>query len=169
MREIIAVDILPNRLSLASSLGATHTINSKDMSRDELTRAIRSLPPFQQGKSGPSGPSAIVDTTAVPSLIQAALAAVRKMGRVVQLANKGPGSSLSVGLPEHMASGVHLSGTIQGDADPAKSIPLLIKWYREGKLPLERLEKTFAVEDFDRAREEMHSGVTIKPVLLWPQ
>lgn len=169
MREIIAVDILPNRLSLASSLGATHTINSKDMSKDELTRAIRSLPPFQRGKSCPSGPSAIVDTTAVPSLIQAALAAVRKMGRVVQLANKGPGSSLSVGLPEHMASGVHLSGTIQGDADPAKSIPLLIKWYREGKLPLERLEKTFAVEHFDQAREEMHSGVTIKPVLLWPQ
>ena len=63
---------------------------------------------------------------------------------------------------------MHLTGTIQGDADPKKSIPMLIKWYREGKLPLEKLEKFFKVEDFETAKEEMHEGVTIKPVLLWP-
>ena len=111
----------------------------------------------------------MVDTTGIPSLLQAALAAVDRLGRVVQLANQGPGSFVSVGLPEHMRDGVHLSGTIQGDADPKTSIPMLINWYREGKLPLEKLEKFFKVEDFEKAREEMHSGVTIKPVLLWPE
>ena len=66
-----------------------------------------------------------------------------------------------------MRDGVHLTGTIQGNADPKKSIPMLIGWYREGKLPLEKLEKHFKVEEFERAREEMHEGSTIKPVLLW--
>jgi len=74
-----------------------------------------------------------------------------------------------VGLPEHMSNGTHLTGTIQGDADPKKSVPMLIKWWREGKLPLEKLEKRYPVEDFDRAREEMHGGGVIKPVLIWPE
>ena len=138
------------------------------MSKDELTVAIRALAPFNEDETSPLGPTAIVDTTGIPSLIQAALAAVNILGRVVQLANQGPGSFASVGLPEHMRDGVSLTGTIQGDSNPEKSIPMLIKWYREGKLPLEKLEKFYKVEDFEKAREEMHSGVTIKPVLIWP-
>lgn len=169
VKTIIAIDILPNRLQLASELGATHTINSKGMSKEELAVEIRKLPLYNENKASPFGPSGIVDTTGLPFILQAALAAVDRLGRVVQLANQGPGSFLSVGLPEHMRDGVHLTGTIQGDANPEKSIPMLIQWYQEGKLPLEKLEKFFKVEDFEQAREEMHEGSTIKPVLLWPE
>ena len=161
------MDILPNRLALAEELGATHSINSRGMSRDELSEALRSLPPFAD-PTGPEGPTGIVDTTGIPTLLQAALASVHRLGRVVQLANQGPGSNVSVGLPEHMSNGTHLTGTIQGDANPEKSIPMLIKWYREGKLQLEKLERQFKVEEFEKAREEMHSGRVIKPVLIWP-
>ena len=137
------------------------------MSKEELTQAIRSLPPFAEADA-PEGPKAIVDTTGHPPLLQAALASVNGLGRVVQLANHGPGSFVSVGLPEHMRDGVHLTGTIQGDANPKESIPMLIKWYKQGKLPLEKLEKQFPVDQFERATEEMHAGSTIKPVLIWP-
>lgn len=162
------MDVLDNRLALATEIGATHTINSKGMSKDDLISALRGLDPFKD-PAGPLGPSAIVDTTGIPSLLQAALASIDRLGRVVQLANQGPGSNVAVGLPEHMSNGTHLTGTIQGDADPSKSIPMLIKWYREGKLPLEKLEKQFKVEDFQRAREAMHTGEVIKPVLIWPE
>lgn len=110
LKTIIAVDIQPNRLSLAAELGATYTINSKDMSKDDIAAAIRSLPPFTEGKAPPFGPSGIVDTTGHPFILQAALAAVNRLGRVVQLANHGPGSFVGVGLPEHMRDGVHLTG-----------------------------------------------------------
>lgn len=137
------------------------------MSKEGLAVAIRSQPPFTGGHARPFRPTGIVDTTGHPFMIQAALAAVNRMGTVVQLANHGPGTFVSVGLPEHMRDGVRLAGTIQGDADPRKSIPMLVRWYREGKLPLEKLEKMFTVEDFKRATEEMKSGETIKPVLVW--
>lgn len=168
VQTLIAVDIQENRLALAKELGATHTVNSRGMSPEQLSAAIQGLPPFED-PAGPAGPTGIVDTTGIPGLLQAALMSVQRMGRVVQLANKGPGSNVAVGLPEHMANGTHLTGTIQGDADPKKSIPMLIRWYREGKLPLEKLEHRFKVEDFEKAREEMHKGVVVKPVLLWPQ
>lgn len=44
---------------------------------------------------------------------------------------------------------------------------MLIKWYREGKLPLEKLEKHYPVEEFEKAREEMQGGGVIKPVLTF--
>ncbi|KAK3724445.1 hypothetical protein LTR37_001069 [Vermiconidia calcicola] len=169
LKTIIAIDILPNRLDLATSLGATHSINSKSLSPSQLTNSIQSLTPFTAHPTSPTGPTGIIDTTGIPTLLQAALASVSRLGRVVQLANQGPGSSVSVALPEHMRDGVSLTGTVQGDADPVKSIPMLINWHREGKLPLEKLEKMYPVEDFERAREEMHGGGVIKPVLIWPQ
>lgn len=112
VQTVIAVDILPNRLELAKELGADYTINSKEIPSDGLAHAIRSLPPFaiESGPEAPLGPSAIFDTTGVPKLLQSALAAVDRFGRVVQLANQGPGSFVSVGLPEHMSAGVHLTG-----------------------------------------------------------
>lgn len=138
------------------------------MSKEALIQAIRSLPKYTEDEAAPFGPEGIVDTTGIPTLLQAALESVNRLGKVVQLANQGPGSFLSVGLPEHMRDGVHLTGTIQGDADPKKSIPMLIRWYREGRLPLDKLEKRFPVENFEEARKAMHEGTTIKPVLIWP-
>ena len=115
VKTIVAVDILPNRLELAKELGANYLINSKELpNKDGLAHAIRSLPPFaiKSGPSAPLGPSAIVDTTGIPSVLQSALTAVDRLGRVVQLANQGPGSFVSVGLPEHMSAGVHLTGLV---------------------------------------------------------
>ena len=140
------------------------------MSKEDLISAIRNLPPFQptrEDKYPPTGPTAILDTTGLPFLIQAALSSVNRRGRVVQLANQGPGSTVSVGLPEHMRDGVSLTGTVQGDADPKQSIPMLIRWFREGKLPLEKLEKQFPVAEFEKARQEMGRGEVVKPVLVW--
>jgi Zn-dependent alcohol dehydrogenase len=167
---IIVVDIVQSRIDLAKSLGATHGINSRGMTKDELITAIASVPPFRKSPSNPTpplGPTCILDTTGIPSLLQAALASVNRMGRVIQLANQGPGSKVEIGLPEHMRDGVHLTGTIQGDAVGEKSLPMLIGWYRKGNLPLERLEKFYMVEEFEKAREGMHNGSVIKPVLIW--
>ena len=170
LAAIIAVDIVQSRIDMARSLGATHCINSKGMTKEQLTAAIRALPPFSQSEPGsqnPLGPSAILDTTGLPNLLQAALASVNRLGRVIQLANQGLGSTVSVDLAEHMRDGVHLSGTIQGDANPKKSIPMLIQWFREGKFPVDKLEVFYPVEKFAEARQGMHSGEVIKPILLW--
>lgn len=170
LKTIIAVDILPNRLQLATELGATHAINSRNLSKEGLVASIRVLDAFNPALSGsaaPFGPSAVIDTTGIPFLIQAALAAVDKLGRVVQLATQEPSSSVAINLQGHLSRGVHLTGTVQGDSIPAQSIPMLIGWYRDGRLPLEKLEKHFPVDEFEQARRQMNEGIVIKPVLIW--
>ena len=76
---------------------------------------------------------------------------------MVQLSNSGPGSSLSIDLPNRMS----LVGTIQGDADPYESIPRLIRRYREGTLLLEKLETSFPAEHWQDALS------VLKAVLMW--
>jgi Zn-dependent alcohol dehydrogenase len=138
------------------------------MTKEGISHAIRSLPTFTANKNSPLGPDGIIDTTGNPDLLLAALASVNSLGRVVYLATQGQGSLVRLALQDQMINGVHLTGTLQGDADPKKSIPMLIQWYREGKLPLEKVERQFPADEFERAKEEMKNGSTIKPILIWP-
>ena len=46
-------------------------------------------------------------------------------------------------------------------------IPFLIKQHSEGKFPLEKIVKTYSVDDWQLALDDMHAGKVIKPVLLW--
>jgi Zn-dependent alcohol dehydrogenase len=63
------------------------------------------------------------------------------------------------------SSGVTLA-VIQGDAVPQRFIPKLIRLYREGQFPFDRLVKFYEFGDINRAIREANQGVTIKPVLL---
>lgn len=48
-------------------------------------------------------------------------------------------------------------------------IPLLIEQYFKGNFPIEKIVKTYDFAHFEAALEDMKSGRTIKPVLVWPE
>ena len=58
-------------------------------------------------------------------------------------------------------------GAIEGNATPSKYVPQMVQWYREGKFPFDKLIKFLPAEEFERGLHEMHTGETVKPVLLW--
>jgi Zn-dependent alcohol dehydrogenase len=43
----------------------------------------------------------------------------------------------------------------------------MVKWVREGSLPLQKIVKFYKAEDFEQAIRDMQSGETIKPVIVW--
>ena len=55
---------------------------------------------------------------------------------------------------------------MEGDAAPTSFIPRLIEFYRAGRLPLEKLVRTYPLEAINEAIEDMEAGHTVKPVLL---
>jgi aryl-alcohol dehydrogenase/geraniol dehydrogenase (NAD+) len=63
--------------------------------------------------------------------------------------------------------GVGVKFIIEGDSDPQVFIPQLIALYRAGKLPLERLVKTFPFEQINEAMAATVDGSVIKPVVLF--
>ncbi len=52
-----------------------------------------------------------------------------------------------------------------GDAAPATVIPMLLDYYRQGRLPFDRLLRFYAFEDIGAAFHDMEQGEVIKPVL----
>jgi len=43
----------------------------------------------------------------------------------------------------------------------------MIKWYREGRFPLDKMMKLMKAEEFEKGLAEMHDGTTIKPIICW--
>ena len=73
-RKIIAVDIVPSRLELARSLGATHGVNSKV--RPDLMQVLMDI---TRGR----GVDGAIDTTGKPDVVKALIHSAARKGKVV--------------------------------------------------------------------------------------
>jgi aryl-alcohol dehydrogenase len=151
-RRIVAVDVDEARLALAKELGATHVVHA----REGIAAALRDA----------GGLSAALDTTGAAPVMEAAFGALRPNGMLV-CAGLGPkGASLAIDPNVLVTSGRTIRGTIEGDANPRAFVPRAIAWYREGRLPVDRIVKTYAFEDIERAATDMREKRVIKPVLV---
>ncbi|KAJ5946119.1 hypothetical protein N7454_002958 [Penicillium verhagenii] len=158
-KTVITVDRVQSRIALAKKLGATHTIDTSEPGFTSLDEAIR--------KIAPTGVSIAIDTTGVPNIIEQSLQATRARGKMVLVGVPPPGYKLSIDAAAHLNSGRAILGCIEGDCDPQIAIPQLIKWYREGKLPIDLFVQYFDAPDYESAIQGLKTGEVIKPVLVW--
>jgi len=143
---IIGVDIKPKRLKLALNLGATRAIDNR---HQNVTARIADITS--------KGVDYVVETTGNPKMHQLAIEVLNPRGVIALLTGeKGTDS-----LPE----GRRTVGIIQGDAVPQVFIPKLIKLYRVGRFPFDRLVKFYEFGDINWAIADANRGDTIKPVL----
>ncbi|KAK9417618.1 putative Enoyl reductase (ER) domain-containing protein [Seiridium unicorne] len=159
-RKIIGLDRLSSRLALARELGATDAIDTSNKSIPEVVEAVKSA-------SDGLGATIVVDTSAHPPLVDAAVKFTRYMARIIQVGTGMPESYLNLHMQSFMVSGKQYFGAVQGHSRTAKYIPELIQWWRDGKFPVEKLIKSFDFEDFGGAIRGMGDGSVVKPVLVW--
>jgi aryl-alcohol dehydrogenase len=150
--RIIAIDILPARLELARELGATDTI---DASRGDAGQTVRELTRY--------GVDFTFNTTRSAAIFTQAMACLAPRGVAGFV-----GAPLDPWVPEmfHVLSGGRsLRGILGGDSTPSLFIPLLIEYYRQGRLPLERLVRFYPFSEIQQAFHDCESGQAIKAVL----
>lgn len=153
---LVAVDLVPERLALALSLGATHAVNGNDKDAVEQIRAI----------TRGAGLTAALDTTGVPAVARNAIDALGARGRFVTCAAPPPGTAIAVDF-QGILPGKIVSGVTMGDATPQVLIPQLVELVKTGVLPLKRLTKHYRLDQLDQAAHDMHAGVTVKPVVVY--
>ena len=56
----------------------------------------------------------------------------------------------------------------EGNGIPDLFIPELLRYYREGRYPVDRLIRTYPFEEINKAFTDSLSGKVIKAVLLMP-
>lgn len=155
---IIAVDRVASRLKLAKELGATHIIDTSE-GLDHLAENVNNITS--------TGVRCIIDTTGVAPLLDQALRCLAIGGTLLLIASV-PESVKMIITPLHITSAAHtIRGILMGNSIPSVIIPKMVEWYHAGKFPIERLTKFFKADDFQQALTEMHTGETVKPILVW--
>jgi len=155
---IVAVDLHESRLELAHEIGATHTINSRtaDMAA-ELSKI-----------TGGKGVNYVLDTTGVPAVIAAAAGALSIRGTVAVVGAAAPGTqaSIDVDVPS-LVKGWTFKTIVQGSSVPQVFIPTMVELWKQGRFPLDKLVKTYKLDDINTAFNDSESGVTVKPVVIF--
>lgn len=147
--RIVAVGGNEKSLELARELGATHTVNRKQV--EDLTEAIC--------MTGGSLDYAI-DTSGNERMIYALLHSLTYMGT---MSIAGGGFQLTLGSFDLCARTI--KGVTEGDSNPQLFIPRLITAYQQGKFPVDRLIKKYRFDEINQASQESGRGKCIKAVL----
>ncbi|HEX4360981.1 MAG TPA: NAD(P)-dependent alcohol dehydrogenase [Pseudonocardia sp.] len=151
---IIAVDIIDSRLKLAGELGAQHLVNSTGI---ELPATLRDL-------TGGTGPTHIVETTGVPPLLEQAIEAIASHGTVAVVGAPGGDARASFNI-NAMIDGRTVRGVTCGASDRINFIPTLVELHRQGRLPFDRMIRTYTPDQLGQAVADARSGHTLKPVI----
>ncbi|RMJ04700.1 hypothetical protein CDV36_014630 [Fusarium kuroshium] len=158
-KSIIAIDRVDEKLRLAKELGASVLINNE--------KCPDGFPQATRDATNGAGSSITIDTTGVLPVIQQALDMTSILGKMVLLGMSG--ASLEVDITKFKLSGKTLLGSVQGDAVPSTFVLQMIKWYREGIFPIDKLTSFYKAEDFNLAMQDMKVGRAVKPVLVWEE
>ncbi len=152
--KIIAVGGSQAKLQMAEDFGATHTINYKEVKDvvDEIKRITD------------GGADYTVETTAVPAIVNQAMYALKVLGTCAIVGATG---DVTLNIQNAlMAEGKTMKGFIEGNSIPQIFIPKLIRYYKEGRFPIDRLVTKYRFDEINQAFEDSHNGKVIKPVLV---
>jgi aryl-alcohol dehydrogenase len=158
LTTIIAVDLLSERLALARTLGATHTINPGDT--PDLVAEVR--------KIANHGVSFSFETTGVPKVLRQAVEALAPRGTCGFVGAAALGTEVSLDVMDIMTQGKTLRGIVEGDSTPEVFIPQMIELHRQGRFPFDKLVTFYPFERINEAFADSESGKVVKPVVRMP-
>jgi len=153
---LIVVEPHAERRALALSLGATHAIDPA--AGRPLPEVVREISPI--------GVDFAFETTGRPEIQQASMDCLAPHGVLGVVGIPPKGTPVPGDMRTAMALGHTVKGIIEGDSDPDSFIPELFALHQEGKLPLERLVRTYPLSNINQAIEDQHDGLCVKVVLL---
>ena len=154
--KVIAVDVSDDKLELAQSFGATHTINAASM---DAVDEIRKL-------TGGAGVDYAVEASGQASVIEQAFESVRRgSGVCVFASHPENGQRISID-PYDLICGKQIRGSWGGNTKPDRDIPLFAKLYLEGRLPLEKLlTKRYTLDKINEALDDLENRRVGRPLI----
>jgi aryl-alcohol dehydrogenase len=152
---IIAVDVRPGRLAIAQELGATHVV---DAGKVDPVEAVREM-------TG-GGVEASLETSGVPGVLRQAVDALGPDGTCGLIGAPPLGTEEPLDVNAVLALGRGIKAIVEGHSVPTIFIPKLIDLWRAGRLPIDRLVRTYDFDQINQAAEDALAGEVVKPVLL---
>ena len=157
---IIAVDVNPDRLEMATRYGATHTLLA-DRADTGLTQSVIAVKQLTGGR----GADYAFECTAIPELGAVPLAMVRNAGVACQVS--GIEQEISIDMTLFEWDKIYMN-PLYGKCRPEIDIPMLLNLYRKGDLLLDELvTRTYSLHQLNEAFDDMLNGRNAKGVLVF--
>ncbi|WP_247383124.1 MULTISPECIES: zinc-binding dehydrogenase [unclassified Bradyrhizobium] len=151
---IIAVDVVPERLRVAQQLGATHVVSGRG--EDPVAKIVD----LTRG-----GANFSLDTAGVPAAVANSINCLRARGVSAQVAAPPRGTLYAAEASVVVGRGITVRGIVEGDANPQLFIPRMVEFFREGRLPLDKIVKIYPLGKINEAVDDLEHGRVVKPVL----
>ena len=157
--RIVAVDINEDKFELAKQLGATDTVNPKNYD-DPIQDVIVEL-------TG-GGVDYSFECVGNVDLMRSALECCHKgWGESCIIGVAGAGQEIST-RPFQLVTGRSWKGTAFGGARGRTDVPKIVDWYMDGKINIDDLiTHTMPLDDINKAFDLMHSGESIRSVVMY--
>ncbi|GMA21194.1 S-(hydroxymethyl)mycothiol dehydrogenase [Arsenicicoccus piscis] len=154
--KIIAVDKDPRKLELATSMGATDTI---DATSADVVEAI-------QGLTDGHGADVVIDAVGIPATYKQAFYARDLAGTVVLVGVPTPEMTLELPLLDVFGRGGALKSSWYGDCLPSRDFPMLVDLYQQGRLDLDAfVSETIKLDQIEDAFAKMKTGDVLRSVV----
>jgi Zn-dependent alcohol dehydrogenase len=154
---IVAVDLADDKLEFAKKFGATHGINARN---GDAVQAIRDM--FGGGLQ--AGVDIAFDAIGAKITIEQVL----QMARARRPGEREGGTAVVVGVPHGdpatptmgmIFGGKIYRGAPGGCSIPDRDFPMMIRWFKEGRLPLDQLvTKRYKLEQINEACDDLRAG-----------
>ena len=153
---IIVVEPYESRRAMALELGATHVIDPTVST--ELAEAVRAIVPV--------GVDYALDTSGIPDVLKAAIGCLGSKAVFGIVGVAPPGTPVPGEISDLVTFGYTIRGIIEGDSDPDEFIPEMMDHYLAGRMPFDKMIKTYPLTEINQAVADQAAGKCIKVVLV---
>jgi alcohol dehydrogenase len=154
---LVAVDLSAHKLALARELGATHTFDAADA---DCVAKVR--------EATRGGVDYAFEMAGAVKAMELAYRVTRRGGVTVTAGLSNPQAMFSIPHVGIVAEERTIKGSYLGGCDPRRDIPRFIEWYRQGRLPVNRLlSERIRLEDINAAFDWLAAGETIRQIVVF--
>lgn len=153
--RVVAVDVNPDKLRLAESLGATDTFDARE---PDVVRLLRE-------RTG-GGVHHAVEMAGAARAFETAFAITRRGGTTTSAGLANPRTPFAIGPVPLVAEERTVRGSFMGGCVPARDIPRFIDLFLRGRLPVDRLlSSTGPLDGINEAFDRLDRGEVVRHVI----
>jgi Zn-dependent alcohol dehydrogenase len=125
---VIAIDLDPAKLELASRVGATHVVNAG--TEDVVDRVLEITG---------TGVPWLIEAVGRPQTMRQAVECLRPGGTLVAIGLSSVDATVAVGINDLVQRQKRIVGSLYGSSNPRVDLPRIFALYLAGRLPLDEL------------------------------
>ncbi len=151
---ILAIDMVPAKLALASQAGATTIITAGPGAVDEIRDVTH------------GGVDWAIECVGSASVLAQAYQSARRGGAAVSVGLPHPSQELRIPAVSLVAEQKRILGSYMGSSVPRRDIPKLIALYQAGRLPVELLDSgSLELEEINLGMDQLASGAAVRQLI----